>query len=42
MAADRAKLDSLSSVLDKSNKDRSYLRNTIKKLQTQLASFSAN
>ena len=41
MAADRAKLDSLSSVLDKSNKDRSYLRNTIKKLQAQLAEKEA-
>ncbi len=36
MAVNRAKLDSLSNVLDKSNKDRSYLRNTIKKLQAQL------
>ena len=36
MAVSRAKLDSLSNVLDKSNKDRSYLRNTIKKLQAQL------
>lgn len=36
MAVNRAKLDSLSNVLDKSNKDRSYLRSTIKKLQAQL------
>lgn len=36
MAVNRAKLDSLSNVLDKSNKDRSYLRNTIKKLQAEL------
>lgn len=36
MAVNRAKLDSLSNVLDKSNKDRSYLRNTIKKLQAQI------
>lgn len=36
MAVNRARLDSLSNVLDKSNKDRSYLRNTIKKLQAQL------
>lgn len=36
MAENRVKLDSLSNVLDKSNKDRSYLRNTIKKLQAQL------
>ena len=41
MANDRAKLDSLSSVLEKSNKDRSYLRNTIKKLQAQLAEKEA-
>lgn len=41
MAVNRAKLDSLSSVLDKSNKDRSYLRNTIKKLQAQLAEKEA-
>ena len=36
MAINRAKLDSLSDVLAKSNKDRSYLRNTVKKLQAQL------
>ena len=36
MAENRAKLDSLSNVLEKSNKDRSYLRNTVKKLQAQL------
>ena len=36
MAANRAKLDSLSNVLAKSNKDRSQLRSTIKKLQAQL------
>ncbi|MBQ2851920.1 MAG: hypothetical protein IJE76_00835 [Bacteroidales bacterium] len=36
MAVNRAKLDSLSNVLAKSNKDRSYLRNTVKKLQAQL------
>lgn len=36
MAVNRARLDSLSNVLDKSNKDRSYLRNTIKKLQAEL------
>ena len=36
MAINRAKLDSLSNVLAKSNKDRSYLRNTVKKLQAQL------
>ena len=36
MALNRARLDSLSNVLEKSNKDRSYLRNTIKKLQAQL------
>lgn len=36
MAINRAKLDSLSNVLEKSNKDRSYLRNTIKKLQAQI------
>ena len=41
MAMNRAKLDSLSSVLDKSNKDRAYLRNTIKKLQAQLAEKEA-
>ncbi|MBQ8222921.1 MAG: hypothetical protein IJZ87_06210 [Bacteroidales bacterium] len=41
MANDRARLDSLSSVLEKSNKDRSYLRNTIKKLQAQLAEKEA-
>lgn len=36
MAANRAKLDSLSNVLAKSNKDRSQLRSTIKKLKAQL------
>ena len=36
MAINRARLDSLSNVLEKSNKDRSYLRNTIKKLQAQI------
>lgn len=36
MAVNRAKLDSLSNVLEKSKKDRSYLRNTVKKLQAQL------
>lgn len=41
MAINRAKLDSLSNVLDKSNKDRSYLRNTIKKLQAQIAEKEA-
>lgn len=41
MAVNRARLDSLSTVLDKSNKDRSYLRNTIKKLQAQLAEKEA-
>lgn len=37
MAINRARLDSLSTVLDQSNKDRSYLRNTVKRLQAQLA-----
>mgnify|MGYP006381259621 FL=1 len=41
MAENRAKLDSLSNVLEKSNKDRSYLRNTVKKLQAQLAEKEA-
>ena len=41
MAINRAKLDSLSNALDKSNKDRSYLRNTIKKLQAQIAEKEA-
>lgn len=41
MAVNRARLDSLSSVLEKSNKDRSYLRNTIKKLQAQIAEKEA-
>ena len=41
MAINRAKLDSLSTVLENSNKDRSYLRNTIKKLQAQLAEKEA-
>ena len=37
MAINRARLDSLSEALNNSNKDRSYLRNTIKKLQNQIA-----
>lgn len=37
MAKNRARLDSLSNALNKTNKDRSYLRNTIKKLQEQIA-----
>lgn len=37
MAKNRARLDSLSNALNKTNKDRSYLRNTIKKLQDQIA-----
>ena len=41
MAMNRAKLDSLSIVLENSNKDRAYLRNTIKKLQAQLAEKEA-
>ena len=41
MAMNRAKLDSLSIVLENSNKDRAYLRNTIKKLQSQLAEKEA-
>ena len=41
MAMNRAKLDSLSTVLENSNKDRAYLRNTIKKLQAQLAEKEA-
>ena len=41
MAENRAKLDSLSNILEKSNKDRSYLRNTVKKLQAQLAEKEA-
>ena len=41
MALNRAKLDSLSTVLENSNKDRAYLRNTIKKLQAQLAEKEA-
>ena len=41
MAINRAKLDSLSTVLENSNKDRTYLRNTIKKLQAQLAEKEA-
>ena len=41
MAINRAKLDSLSIVLENSNKDRAYLRNTIKKLQAQLAEKEA-
>ena len=41
MAENRAKLDSLSNVLENSNKDRSYLRNTVKKLQAQLAEKEA-
>lgn len=36
MAINRTRLDSLTNVLDKSNKDRRYLRNTIKKLQAQI------
>ncbi len=36
LAASSARLDSLSNVLEKSNKDRAYLRMTIKKLQAQL------
>ena len=41
MAENRSRLDSLSNVLEKSNKDRSYLRNTVKKLQAQLAEKEA-
>ena len=41
MAINRAKLDSLSKVLENSNKDRAYLRNTIKKLQAQIAEKEA-
>ena len=37
MAINRARLDSLSTVIEKSNKDRAQLRSTIKKLQAQLA-----
>ncbi len=37
MAANHAKLDSLDEVLQKSKKDNGYLRNTIKKLQAQIA-----
>lgn len=36
MAINRARLDSLTNVLDKANRDRGYLRNTIKKLQAQI------
>lgn len=36
MAVNRARLDSLSNVIEKSNKDRAQLRSTIKKLQAQL------
>ena len=41
MAINRAKLDSLSTVIEKSNKDRAQLRSTIKKLQAQLAEKEA-
>ena len=41
MAINRARLDSLSTVIEKSNKDRSQLRSTIKKLQAQLAEKEA-
>ncbi len=41
MAVNRAKLDSLSNVLEKSNKDRAQLRSTIKKLQAQIAEKEA-
>lgn len=41
MALNRAKLDSLTNVLDKSNKDRAQLRNTIKKLQAQITEKEA-
>ena len=41
MAINRAKLDSLSNVLENSNKDRANLRSTIKKLQAQLAEKEA-
>ena len=41
MAINRARLDSLSNVIEKSNKDRSQLRSTIKKLQAQLAEKEA-
>ncbi len=37
MAKNRARLDSLSNALNNTNKDRAYLRNTIKKLQNQIA-----
>lgn len=41
MAVNRARLDSLSTVVEKSNKDRAQLRSTIKKLQAQLAEKEA-
>lgn len=41
MAINRARLDSLSNVIEKSNKDRSQLRSTIKKLQAQIAEKEA-
>jgi len=41
MAVNRARLDSLSTVIEKSNKDRSQLRSTIKKLKAQLAEKEA-
>ncbi len=41
MAVNRARLDSLSNVLEKSNKDRAQLRSTIKKLQAQIAEKEA-
>ena len=41
MAINRARLDSLSNVIEKSNRDRSQLRSTIKKLQAQLAEKEA-
>ena len=41
MAINRARLDSLSTVIEKSNKDRSQLRSTIKKLKAQIAEKEA-
>ena len=41
MAINRAKLDSLSNVIEKSNKDRSQLRSTIKRLKAQIAEKEA-
>ena len=41
MAVNRARLDSLSNVIEKSNKDRAQLRSTIKKLQAQIAEKEA-